>query len=236
MTNRSSPVGACANEANSGRTFYFRKGKRVFDLVLALFGILIFGLPIACIGFIVLLVHGRPMLFRHQRVGIGGRSFQICKLRTMENGLTPGSTVTVAGDKRITRTGRWLRRLKLDELPQLFNVLKGEMSFVGPRPDVPGYADRQQGEAAQILQLRPGITGPATLAFRNEEELLAQAKDPQRFNDEVIFPEKVRLNLEYLKNMSLLGDIGCILKTILPARPKNRENLSPKQSIPVSAV
>jgi lipopolysaccharide/colanic/teichoic acid biosynthesis glycosyltransferase len=129
-----------------------------------------------------------------------------------------------------------LRRLKLDELPQLFNVLKGEMSFVGPRPDVPGYADRQQGEAAQILQLRPGITGPATLAFRNEEELLAQAKDPQRFNDEVIFPEKVRLNLEYLKNMSLLGDIGCILKTILPARPKNRENLSPKQSIPVSAV
>ena len=176
------------------------------------------------------------MLFRQQRVGIGGRSFRICKFRTMENGLTSGSTVTIAGDKRITKTGRWLRRFKLDELPQFFNVIKGEMSFVGPRPDVPGYADRLQGEAADILMLRPGITGPATLAFRNEEELLAQAEDPQRFNDEVMFPEKVRLNLEYLKHMSFVGDIGCILKTILLVRPAKREILNPKPSMPASAV
>jgi lipopolysaccharide/colanic/teichoic acid biosynthesis glycosyltransferase len=103
----------------------------------------------------------------------------------------------------------------LDELPELWNVFIGDMSFVGPRPDVPGYADKLQGEEKDILLLKPGITGPATLKYRNEEELLAQQPNPQQYNDEVIYPDKVRINLEYLKNHTLLGDIQIILQTIL---------------------
>jgi lipopolysaccharide/colanic/teichoic acid biosynthesis glycosyltransferase len=131
---------------------------------------------------------------------------------------TPGSSITVSGDARVTGLGKWLRRLKLDELPQLLNVVKGDMSFVGPRPDVPGYVDRLQGAEARVRELRPGITGPASLAFRNEEALLARAADPVAFNDQVLFPEKVRLNLRYMENVSLVSDLGYILETILPAR------------------
>jgi lipopolysaccharide/colanic/teichoic acid biosynthesis glycosyltransferase len=131
---------------------------------------------------------------------------------------TPGSSITVSGDARVTGLGKWLRRLKLDELPQLLNVVKGDMSFVGPRPDVPGYMDRLQGAEARVRELRPGITGPASLAFRNEEALLARAADPVAFNDQVLFPEKVRLNLRYMENVSLVSDLGYILETILPAR------------------
>ena len=125
-----------------------------------------------------------------------------------------GTTVTIAGDKRITSFGKFLRRYKIDELPQLLNVLWGEMSFVGPRPDVPGYADQLQGEQRIILSLRPGITSPATLAFRNEEELLAAAADPKKYNDEVVYPEKIRLNVEYARTLTFLGDLRCIIKTI----------------------
>jgi lipopolysaccharide/colanic/teichoic acid biosynthesis glycosyltransferase len=127
---------------------------------------------------------------------------------------TCDSTVTVAGDARMTLEGAWLRRWKLDELPQLWNVLVGEMSFVGPRPDVPGYADQLQGEARRVLELRPGITGPATLAYRNEEELLARAEDPVRYNDEVIYPDKVRINLRYIGRCSLLVDMSLIWRTL----------------------
>ena len=136
----------------------------------------------------------------------------------MTNRSAADSTITVAGDARVTRLGKFLRRFKLDELPQLFNVLAGEMSLVGPRPDVPGYLDRLRGDAARLLELRPGITGPATLAFRNEEDLLAQAENPRKFNDEVIFPEKVRLNLLYQDSQSFAVDAGCIFKTIFSRR------------------
>jgi lipopolysaccharide/colanic/teichoic acid biosynthesis glycosyltransferase/glycosyltransferase involved in cell wall biosynthesis len=224
------------SQIGADRSVYRAFGKRYLDLAFALCGIVVLAVPILGIAALMRMMEGRPVFFRQVRVGRAGRCFRICKFRTMQNRAAPDSSVTVAGDRRVTTTGRWLRRFKLDELPQLFNVLKGEMSFVGPRPDVPGYADGLRREAAQILELRPGITGPATLAFRNEEELLAQAEDPQRFNDEVIFPEKVRLNLEYLKYMSFVGDIGCILKTILPVRPEKREVLIPKQSMPASAV
>ena len=125
-------------------------------------------------------------------------------------------TVTTAGDSRITPIGRFLRKYKLDEIPQLWNVFIGNMSFVGPRPDVTGYADRLQGDDCKILELYPGITGPATLKFRNEESLLAQVPDPQRYNDEIIFPEKVRLNLEYMDHWSFWKDIGYIIMTIMP--------------------
>lgn len=125
-----------------------------------------------------------------------------------------GTTVTTSNDKRITPLGAKLRRWKLDELPQLWNVLKGEMSLVGPRPDVPGFADKLEGTDRELLQLQPGITGPATLKYRNEEELLAGSDDPERFNAEVIWPDKVRINLSYLNGWSLKKDLAIIYETV----------------------
>lgn len=202
---------------NPPQNLYSRHGKRWLDTLVAAAGLIVFAAPMALIGAAILLTSGRPILFRQARVGRHGRLFRIAKFRTMTHRPVTGSTVTAAGDARITPLGRWLRRLKLDELPQLFNVLLGDMSFVGPRPDVPGYMDRLEGRAARLLELRPGITGPATLAFRHEEELLAGVADPERYNDEVIFPEKVRLNLAYQENLSFAEDLGCILQTVLPA-------------------
>ena len=157
---------------------------------------------------------GGSVLFTQQRVGRHARVFRIYKFRTMtvDHG---GSSVSVRGESRITPLGAHLRRWKLDELPELWNVLRGDMSFVGPRPDVPGYADQLQGDDRRMLELRPGITGPATLKYRNEEELLASVKDPIRYNDEVIFPDKVRLNLYYLDHYSFVKDLQMIVCTVL---------------------
>ncbi len=124
------------------------------------------------------------------------------------------STVTTSNDSRISFTGKFFRKTKIDELPQLVNVLIGDMSFVGPRPDVKGFADMLDEDDKLILNIRPGITGPASLAFRNEEEILSLQKNPERYNREVIYPEKVKINLEYIKNWTLLGDLSYILKTI----------------------
>jgi lipopolysaccharide/colanic/teichoic acid biosynthesis glycosyltransferase len=125
--------------------------------------------------------------------------------------------ITTTGDSRITGIGRILRSLKLDELPQLWNVFIGEMSFVGPRPDMPGYADQLQGDSRKILELSPGITGPASLYFKDEEKFLAGVKDPKEYNDTIIWPKKVRLNLEYYNNWSFWKDIGYIFVTLFPA-------------------
>ena len=154
-----------------------------------------------------------PVLFRQVRIGKDGKPFRLVKFRTMVGDQT-GETVTVAGDARITPLGARLRRYKLDELPELWNVLVGDMSFVGPRPDVPGYADALTGDDREILRLRPGITGPATLKYRNEEELLATVDDPKRFNDEVIFPDKVRINRYYLHHPSFRMDLKMVLATV----------------------
>ena len=124
------------------------------------------------------------------------------------------STTTARGDIRITKIGSFLRKYKLDELPELWNIIKGEMSLVGPRPDVPGYADKLVGRDREILKLRPGITGTARLKYANEEEILSAQDDPQKYNDEVIFPDKVKVNLEYYKNQSLWLDIKIIFATI----------------------
>jgi lipopolysaccharide/colanic/teichoic acid biosynthesis glycosyltransferase len=194
--------------------FYARHGKRWFDGTASLAALMVLAVPLCLIGLWVWASDGQPILFRQERVGRHGRLFRICKFRTMNPTARPGTTITVADDPRITKTGKWLRRLKLDELPQLINVLQGDMSLVGPRPDVPGYADQLTGQAAGLLELRPGITGPATLAFRNEEALLARVSDPKKYNDEVIFPEKVRLNLEYARTLSLGNDVRYIVKTI----------------------
>jgi len=153
------------------------------------------------------------VFFVQERVGRYGKIFRLVKFRTMvEN--HDGNVVTVKGDSRITPFGAWLRKNKLDELPELWNVLKGDMSFVGPRPDVPGYADNLSGEARDILKLRPGITGPATLKYAREEEILASVPDPVKYNDEIIFPDKVRINLQYLRSHTLWGDILIILRTV----------------------
>ena len=154
-----------------------------------------------------------PVLFRQVRIGKDGKPFRLVKFRTMVGDQT-GETVTVAGDARITPLGARLRRYKLDELPELWNVLVGDMSFVGPRPDVPGYADALTGDDREILRLRPGITGPATLKYRNEEELLATVDDPKRYNDEVIFPDKVRINRYYLHHPSFRMDLKMLLATV----------------------
>ena len=158
-----------------------------------------------------------PVLFRQQRVGREGRLFTMVKFRTMlvNHG---GNSVSVAGESRITPLGSMLRRWKLDELPELWNVLLGDMSFVGPRPDVPGYADTLTGEDREILQLRPGITGPASMKYRNEEEILSAVENPQKYNDEVIFPDKVRINRLYLHDHSFFLDLKMIEATVLGRR------------------
>jgi lipopolysaccharide/colanic/teichoic acid biosynthesis glycosyltransferase len=125
-----------------------------------------------------------------------------------------GSTISVKGEKRITPLGAFLRKHKFDELPELWNVVCGDMSLVGPRPDMPGYANQLVGEEKLILKLRPGITGPASLKYANEEELLAGVADPVKYNDEIIWPDKVRINLDYYYNRSFLGDMLIIFKTI----------------------
>ena len=158
-----------------------------------------------------------PVLFRQQREGREGRLFTMVKFRTMlvNHG---GNSVSVAGESRITPLGSMLRRWKLDELPELWNVLLGDMSFVGPRPDVPGYADTLTGEDREILQLRPGITGPASMKYRNEEEILSAVENPQKYNDEVIFPDKVRINRLYLHDHSFFLDLKMIVATVLGRR------------------
>jgi len=188
--------------------------KWFFDRVVALVG-LCFLWPVLVIVWVLIRVKmpGGPAIFRQKRVGLDGKLFTMYKFRSMtvEHG---GGSVSIAGESRITPLGCVLRKYKLDELPELWNVLIGDMSFVGPRPDVPGYADQLEGEDRLILKLRPGITGPASLKYRNEEEILAKVDNPQKYNDEVIYPDKVRINLDYYHHHSLLGDIKMIIKTV----------------------
>lgn len=162
---------------------------------------------------------GGPVIFKQKRVGRKGRLFTMYKFRSMRVG-QGGSSVSVAGESRITPLGAKLRHYKLDELPELWNVLIGDMSFVGPRPDVPGYADQLIGDDKEVLRLRPGITGPASLKYRDEEDLLAEQSDPQKYNDEVIFPDKVRINRYYLHHYSFIKDIQMIFCTVLGRRMK----------------
>jgi lipopolysaccharide/colanic/teichoic acid biosynthesis glycosyltransferase len=182
---------------------------------MALFGLL-FLWPVLLIVAILIKVKmpGGPAFFTQKRVGRNGKLFTMYKFRSMTVGHS-GNSISVAGESRITPLGAVLRKYKLDELPELWNVLIGDMSFVGPRPDVPGYADKLEGDDRLILKLRPGITGPASLKYANEEDILAQVENPVKYNDEVIFPDKVRINLYYLENQSLWMDIKLIICTIL---------------------
>lgn len=189
--------------------------KRLFDILLSVL-LIFFLFPVLAIATLVLLLSepGKSPLFFQYRVGRNGKLFSLIKFRTMTSSEIGNSTITTSNDARITKIGRFLRRNKIDELPALFNVLAGDMSVVGPRPDVPGYADRLIGEDRIILTLRPGITGPASLKYSDEELILSQVEDPIWYSDNVIWPNKVMINRDYANNNSLYKDIVIILKTI----------------------
>jgi len=188
--------------------------KRLFDVVVSSAGLILLGWLIL-IAFIASSIDTRQNgFFTQKRVGKNGKLFRVIKIRTMRIMPNINTTVTQENDPRITHLGRFWRKTKIDELPQLINVFMGQMSFVGPRPDVPGFADQLTGPDRIILSVRPGITGPATLKFRNEEQLLAQQDDPEAYNREVIWPEKVRLNREYVENYSFRQDLKYIWQTI----------------------
>ena len=188
--------------------------KYIFDRTMALIGLLFLWPVLFIVAIMIKCKMPGPVLFVQPRVGKNGKLFNCHKFRSMTIGHN-GSSVSVAGEARITPLGAKLRKYKLDELPELWDVFIGNMSFVGPRPDVPGYADTLQGEDRIILTLRPGITGPATLKYRNEEELLATVQNPQQYNDTIIYPDKVRINRYYAEHYSFINDIKMIFCTVL---------------------
>ena len=208
--------------------------KWFFDRLVALIGLLILWPVLLVVAILVKVKMPRgPAFFVQKRVGKGGKLFKCHKFRTMTVNHN-GSTVSVAGDSRITPLGAKLRHYKLDELPGLWDVLIGNMSFVGPRPDVPGYADRLIGDDRDVLKLRPGITGPATLKYRLEDEMIAEyvaqrqkegdTRDAQaiavEYNDQVIYPDKVRINCYYYRHYSFIKDIQMIFCTVLGKKMK----------------
>lgn len=200
--------------AQNSLTLWEQFLKRWVDFLGALLGL---GLTwwIILISYILASIDTRANgFFIQKRVGRNGKLFYLVKLRTMRSDPSFQTNVTTDRDPRITSLGRFFRKTKLDELPQLFHILLGQMSFVGPRPDVPGFADNLSGDDRIILSVSPGITGPATLKYRNEESILAQQENPERYNDEVIYPDKIKLNKEYVKNYSLRRDIEYIWQTI----------------------
>ncbi|MGI6243643.1 MAG: sugar transferase [Prevotella sp.] len=195
--------------------------KHIFDKLMSLIGLICLCPVMLIVALLIRMkMPGGPVIFKQKRVGQYGRLFMVYKFRSMSVAGEGRTSVAAAEESRITPLGEKLRRYKLDELPELWNVLNGDMSFVGPRPDVPGYADKLQGEDREILQLKPGITGPASLKYRDEEYILSHVEDPEKYNDEVIYPDKVRLNLYYLHHYSFLKDIQMIVCTVLGRKMK----------------
>jgi lipopolysaccharide/colanic/teichoic acid biosynthesis glycosyltransferase len=185
--------------------------KRIFDIIVSFFGLLLFIIPIFLMIIISRFQTGLPGLFIQKRVGKYGGKFYMFKIRTLkENKSHSIEELSSHG----TFIGKLLRRSKLDELPQLINVLKGDMSLVGPRPDVPGYADQLKGSDRIILSVRPGITGPATIKYKNEEEILLKQTNPQQYNDSVVWPDKVKINKDYVENWSFLKDLKYIYQSV----------------------
>jgi lipopolysaccharide/colanic/teichoic acid biosynthesis glycosyltransferase len=190
--------------------------KRALDIVLSVGGLLFLFPLLLAIGVLIVAVDGSPIFFRQERIGFQRRPFRIWKFRTMtRDAEMAGSQLTVGGDPRITRLGYWLRKIKLDELPQLLNVLVGEMSFVGPRPEVPRYVNQYTPEQCRVLELVPGITDAASICYRNESEVLAKADNPERMYVEVLVPEKIRLNLEYARRSTVLSDLAILFQTLI---------------------
>ncbi|MDY6838809.1 MAG: sugar transferase [Thermodesulfobacteriota bacterium] len=197
-------------------TLWNRCLKRSFDVSLSLVGMSFTSWIILAAYVLASLETKSNGFFIQKRIGRNGRIFHFVKIRTMRNCNASNTTVTTSKDPRVTRLGRILRKTKIDELPQLIHVFFGQMSLVGPRPDVPGFADKLGGSDRVILTIRPGITGPATLKYRNEEDLLSSVQDPERYNEEVLFPDKVRLNREYVESYRFLNDIEYVFRTLAP--------------------
>jgi len=194
--------------------------KRCLDFLFSIFGITM-TFPVIFFSWLVASIETRSNgFFLQKRVGKNTKLFSVIKIKTMKQVKGVNITITSSDDVRITRSGAFFRKTKIDELPQLWNVLVGEMSFVGPRPDVPGYADMLQGEDRIILSVRPGITGPAQLAYKNEEDVLTNLNDPVKYNDEIIWPDKVRINREYIENYSFFKDFYYIWKTVVGGNVK----------------
>lgn len=184
----------------------------MIDIAVALCALIAFAPLFGAVALLIALDDGRPILFRQVRVGRRGKLFFILKFRTM-SAHASGSSLTAAGDRRVTRAGRWLRKLKLDELPQFVNVLRGEMSLIGPRPEVPEYVQIDHSLWQAVLAVRPGITDLASLAYRNEEEILGPVADPEAYYRKHILPAKLKLNLQYLESRSLLSDLRLLWLT-----------------------
>lgn len=188
--------------------------KRLFDICASIGGLLVLALPFCMVAIIIKLTSKGPVYFRQERVGKNGKTFRIYKFRTMTvNAEAQGMQITVGADRRITKIGQILRKTKIDELPQLINVLKGEMSFVGPRPEVPRYVELYSDYQKNILKIKPGITELASIVYRDENEVLAQSEDPEKTYIEEIMPKKIELNMEYMQKMSFWYDIKLIFKT-----------------------
>lgn len=204
---------------------YNRFIKRLFDIVFSVIGLILTSW-IIILAFIVMSIDTRRCgFFAQTRVGRNGICFTLYKIRTMKDFPFINTTVTTNLDPRITPIGHILRKTKIDELPQLVNIFLGQMSFVGPRPDVKGFADQLNSEDKIILLIRPGITGPATLKYRNEEEILSKQKNPEKYNIEVIYPDKIDENKQYLINYSFIKDIIYILETAFPFNIRTNKNI-----------
>jgi lipopolysaccharide/colanic/teichoic acid biosynthesis glycosyltransferase len=209
------------------RTFYDRIGKRWLDASCAILGLLVISPVFVFTAILIRLTSSGPVFFRQERIGQMGRRFRIFKFRTMTwAGFTRGNLITANDDPRITFLGRFLRRAKIDEIPQLLNVLRGEMSFVGPRPEVPEYAATYSYWQKRALMARPGITGPAAIAFVNEEDILARQIDKDAFYRTTLLPAKLDLDLAYCENIRFQTDLKLLVKTFVRLfdirRPLNR--------------
>ncbi len=189
--------------------------KILFDRLISFLGLLfLFPLLLIVAVLIKIFMPNGPIIFKQKRIGQFGNIFIMYKFRTM-NVNHSGSSVSIKGESRITPLGEKLRKYKIDELPGLWNILKGDMSFVGPRPDVPGFADKLIGNDRKILEMKPGLTGPASLKYANEEEILANHEDPIKYNAEVIWPDKIRINLNYYEKRNFLLDLKIMVYTLV---------------------
>ena len=189
--------------------------KYIFDRIFSLILLVVLS-PVLLVIFVLhkIKMPKGGFMYRQVRIGKGGKPFRIFKIRTMADGSEAAGSVTPSDDPRVLPFGKWLRESKVDTFLELINILIGDMSFVGPRPDVPGYADKLEGDDRKILEMRPGLTGPASIKYRHEDVILAQQDDPNKYNDEVIWPDKVKINLEYYENWSVWLDVSMLWKTI----------------------
>jgi lipopolysaccharide/colanic/teichoic acid biosynthesis glycosyltransferase len=210
--------------------------KRLFDIVFSFIGILLLQPLFVVVAIMIKVDSTGPVFFRQGRVGKNFRRFMIYKFRTMVvDAERKGLRITSGGDSRVTRVGRMLRKFKIDELPQLFNVLKGDMSLVGPRPEVIKYVEWYKDDYERILSIRPGITDISSMTFRNEESILQGVDDPERYYVHVLLPEKMRLAREYIQNVSFFYDVKLIFKTlynvVFQLKYSQKQVLSPKDNV-----